>query len=335
MKPLVTIITPAYNCEKYIEETMKSVLENGYDNIEYFVINDGSKDRTFEVMVDYYKNNLQYDEILGLSSHDNMGEHETINKGLRMVKGKYFMMVNADDPLLPGAIEKLVAFMELNPDVLCGYPDWKVIGENGEDKIHRITREYDFTWMIRHHTCIPSVGSMFKSTLLETIGYRTNKYKYLGDFDYWLRVAMAGKMARLPEELACWRHNDGQLSGDKSDSRAREHIQIIEDLYFHNLPKEIMEVENEAKCWSHLVAAYVTDSKLKAVNYTLLALAYFPKILLTPDFWDTSIRRAYFILRRWNCEYPTKHSKLVSCWFWNANINYHNTNNLSNYKKLE
>lgn len=294
MKPLVTIITPAYNCEKYIKETINSVLDNGYANIEYICINDGSKDGTLDIMAGFEYGEPRFTGY----SHDNMGEHETINRGLRMAKGKYFMMVNADDPLLPGAIEKLVAFMEINPNVLCGYPDWRVIGESGEDKIHRITHEYDFTWMIRHHTCIPSVGSMFRSTLLGIIGYRTNKYKYLGDFDYWLRVAMAGKMARIPEELACWRHNAGQLSGDKSDSRAREHIQIIEQLYFHELPEEVMAVENEAKCWSHLVAAYVTDSKLKAVHYTLLALSYFPKILLTPDFWDTSIRRAYFILRR-------------------------------------
>lgn len=296
--PLVTIITPAYNCEKYIVETMKSVLENGYKNIEYIVINDGSKDNTWGIMTDFYKNNLEYDEILAVSSHDNMGEHETINKGLRMMQGKYFMMVNADDPLLPNAIEKLVTFMEANSDILCGYPDWKVIGENGEDKMHRRVRTYDFTWMVRHHTCLPSVGSMFRSTLINTIGYRTNKYKYLGDFDYWLRIARFGLMARVPKELATWRHNAGQLSGDKNDSRAKEHIHIIEELYSHNLPKEVMEVENEAKCWSHLVAAFVAKSKIKTIHYILLGLAYYPKIIFTMSFWDLAIRRAYFILRR-------------------------------------
>ncbi len=282
MKPLVTIITPAYNCEKYIEETIKSVLDNGYANIEYIFINDGSKDGTLDIMAGFEYGEPRFTGY----SHDNMGEHETINKGLRMVQGKYFMMVNADDSILPGCIEKLVAFMEANPDVLCAYPDWKSIGENGETRRHVKSREYDYNWMVNHHTCIPSVGSIFRSSVLEIGLKRDTSYRWLGDFKFWLDIGKLGPMARVPEELACWRHRDGQASNDKSDARAREHISIAKDF------------NNEARCWSYIVAAAVTEYKKNMILFILIAWLHYPQIIFKLHFWDALIKRAIYILRR-------------------------------------
>ena len=102
--PLVTIITPAYNCAKYLPETIESVLAQDYGNIEYHVIDDGSADNTLDILSGY-----EYgDKRLKGYWHKNCGEHKTINRGLEMVKCKYFMIVNADDPLLPKDISKLV-----------------------------------------------------------------------------------------------------------------------------------------------------------------------------------------------------------------------------------
>ena len=282
MKPLVTIITPAYNCEKYIEETIKNVLDNGYDNIQYIFLDDGSKDNTIDIMAGYEFGEPKFKGYC----HRNSGEQITINRGLAMVRGKYFMIVNADDPLLPGAIEKLVTFMEFNPEVLCGYPDWRSIGEDGETRRHVKSREYDFEWMVNHHTCIPSVGGIFRSSILETGLKRDTSYRWLGDFKFWLDIGKMGPMARMPEELACWRHRDGQASADKSDARAREHIRIAKDF------------GEEARCWSYIVAAAVTDKKYKMVWYLLNAFLDYPQIIFKLHFWDALIKRAIHILRR-------------------------------------
>jgi len=292
MKPLVSIITPAYNCAKYIAETIESVLSQDYANIEYIVIDDGSTDSTKKIITGYEPWGVE------LHSHRNIGEQKTVNKALKMVKGKYFMIVNADDPLLPHAVSTLVQVMEATP-VLCAYPDWNSINEDGSIRANIKSRDYDFEYMLKHHTCLPSVGSIFRSSIIKDIGYRDTSYRWLGDFDYWLRIGLASKMVHVPATLATWRHRDGQASKDKSDARAQEHIRIIKEFYSRwNVPLSILEVKNEAICWSYLVATAVTDSKKKAIYYTFKAFMAHPTIIFNLEFWDTVRRRAIHYLRR-------------------------------------
>lgn len=280
MNPLVTIITPAYNCEKYIDDTIESVLGNGYKNIEYILVDDGSIDNTVSRIFNFIT-----DKILLIQNGINKGEQISVNKALDSVEGKYLMIVNADDPLLPGAISKLVEFMEQHLDVLCAYPDWESINEDGSHRAYIKCRDYDFEYMVNHHTCLPSVGSMFRSSVLKTIR-RDTSYRWLGDFDFWFKVGFLGPMAHVPQTLATWRHRDGQASGDKSDLRAREHIRIAKDF------------GAEARCWSYIVAAAVTEYKKNVILYLMIAFLHHPQIVLKIDFWDTLIKRAYYILRR-------------------------------------
>ena len=134
-KPLVTIITPVYNCAEFVEETILSVVCQDYRNLEYIVIDDASTDG-FDIEGD--------GDFTVICHKANQGEQRTVNEGLKLVRGKYFMIVNADDPLLLGAVSKLVSFMELNPTVLCGYPDYNVIGEGSKVRWRVISRH--LTW---------------------------------------------------------------------------------------------------------------------------------------------------------------------------------------------
>ena len=95
--PLVSIITPAYNRQSLIEETILSVIGQDYPNLEYLVLDDGSSDDTLSVIKKYAKH-LRYD------AHPNMGETRTVNKGFTMARGEILAVVNSDDPLLPGAV---------------------------------------------------------------------------------------------------------------------------------------------------------------------------------------------------------------------------------------
>jgi len=295
-KPLVTIITPAYNCEKYIAQTIDSVLDNGYENIEYIVIDDGSSDSILDILAGYEYGEPRFTAF----AHLNMGEQRTVNKALAMVKGEYFMIVNADDPLMPGAINVLVAFMECHPDVICAYPDWHSINEDGTLRSEFISREYDFAYMVKHHTCLPSVGSILRSSILKNPAIRRDEsYRWLGDFSFWLNVGLTGPMKRVPMPLAYWRHRDGQASGDKSDARAQEHIRIMGEFYSRlDIPPEILKVKREAICWSYIVATAVTDSKLKWLCYVVKGFLSHPLIMFSVEFWDTLIKRAIHILRR-------------------------------------
>ena len=119
-QPLVTIITPAYNRADYLRETIESILQQDYPNVEYIVLDDGSKDNTVELLEEYTGR-------LIWESHKNMGEIRTVNKAYGMAKGEYIAVINSDDPLLPGAISAVVDTFLNNPDVLVVYPDWQYI----------------------------------------------------------------------------------------------------------------------------------------------------------------------------------------------------------------
>ena len=282
-KPLVTIITPAYNCEKYIQQTIKSVAGQDYKNIKYIIVDDASDDETYCDVI--YSKAQEINKAFLIRNIYNRGEQYCVNMALDIVRGKYFMVVNADDPLLPGAISKLVAFMEAHSDILCAYPDWESINEDGSHRAYIKSREYDFKYMVNHHTCLPSAGSMFRSSILRTIR-RDESYHWLGDFDFWLKIGFAGPMAHVPETLATWRYRKGQASGDKSDARAKEHIRIASGF------------GGEARCWSYLVAAVVTDRLVKTVYYILKAGLSHPLIVFNIEFIQTLIKRAIHILRR-------------------------------------
>jgi len=288
-QPLVTVITPTYNCAPFIEETIESVLSQDYENIEYYVSDDGSIDNTWELL-------SEYDDRLNLERHLNIGEQRTFNRLVSKVKGKYFMFVNADDPLLPGAISALVDFMEKHPDTVCAYPDWNSINEDSLFRAYIKSREYDFKYMVRHHTCLPSVGSIFRSRF---ISYRDVSFKWLGDFDFWLRLGLAGNMARVPITLATWRHRKGQASEGKNDERAVEHIRIMQKFYsLPDITPELLALKREAICWSYLVAAGVSKNKWRLINYIYRGLRSYPWVLFKLEFYDAVLKRIYYILRR-------------------------------------
>jgi glycosyltransferase involved in cell wall biosynthesis len=290
-KPLVTVITSVYNCEKYLDETIKSVLDQDYPEVEYIVIDDGSTDKSPEIIQNY---RCCINNIL---TQSNMGEQRTVNNGLQLVRGKYFFIVNADDPLLSGCISIMVDYMESHPDILCAYPDWDMIDETGKLKMNMKVRDYDFEWMVRHHTWLPSVGSIFRSTVIQSVGYRDESLKWLGDGDYWLRIGLAGKMAHVPQTLATWRYRNGQASGAKSSERAKEHIRVIDK--FYSQPNNYLWCcKDEAVCWSYIVAASVTDSRKEIISYFWQALRIYPGLLSSLGFWDILRTRAQYVLRR-------------------------------------
>jgi glycosyltransferase involved in cell wall biosynthesis len=228
VKPLVTVITPAYNCEKYIVDTIYSVLDQEYPYLEYYVIEDDSTDNTWQVLC----NHVYADYFKRKRHRRNKGEQATVNDGLSLVRGKYFMIVNADDPLKRMAVPTLVDVMEAHRNVLCAYPDWQLIDEKGRYGVHVTSQEYDFRRMVSHPTCLPpSVGSMLRSDIIKLVGYRDTSFHWLGDFDYWLRIGLVGDMARVPHELAFWRYHAVQESAKKSLARAEEHIRLMNKFF--------------------------------------------------------------------------------------------------------
>lgn len=109
MKPLVSIITPAYNVSSYIEETIKTVTNQTYKNWEWIIIDDASTDNSLDII----KKNLK-DNIILIKNKKNIGPGPSRNKGIKIAKGKYISFLDADDLWDKTKLEKQVNFMEKN-----------------------------------------------------------------------------------------------------------------------------------------------------------------------------------------------------------------------------
>ena len=110
-QPLVSIITPAYNAEKYIKETIESVLGQTYKNWELIIVNDGSTDSTEEIIKSFD------DSRVVLLSQKNSGVSSARNLGMQSSKGKYITFLDADDVLPPESLKVRVDYLESHPDV--------------------------------------------------------------------------------------------------------------------------------------------------------------------------------------------------------------------------
>lgn len=274
-KPLVSIITPAYNRADLIGQTIKSVLNQNYSNIEYLVLDDGSTDDTLKIIKKYRRK-------LVWESHPNVGETRTVNMGFKMAKGDIIGVVNSDDPLLPGLIKEVVRVMTENPKLLVVYPDWKMIDQN--DKVTGEIRvpDYNYLNMLRWHYCMPGPGAFFRKSLVKKIGGRDPQFRYVGDFDFWLRAGLEGQFARIPKFLATFRMHPGSASvGEKGELMAEENIRVIEKIYrFPNLPKNIIKIQNEALSSAYYTAGFVcTKNNWKRKYYYLRSLIYGPMSL--------------------------------------------------------
>ena len=293
MNSSVSVITPVYNCERFIGETIHSVLQQHYPNLEYIVLDDGSTDRTGDVIQSRFKGfPIHYER------QTNVGEQRAVNRGLLMAKGDYFMVVNADDPLLPNAIEHLVEYMESHPDILAGYPDWNSINQDGSLKSHQSNGDYDFVRMVAYHKCLPSVGTIVRRKAIDLGILRDESFRYVGDFDYWLRLGLQSEMARVPETLATWRHSSSQVSNERGNLMAGEHVRVIDKFFgLSDITKEVMAIKNTALFWSRVVAAFLARDTMR-IHYMKEALSLCARELLSVGTYRALGQHAKYIMER-------------------------------------
>ena len=139
--PLVSIVTPCFNGEKFIERFLNSILNQTYSNIELILINDGSKDKT-EKIIETYKAKFAKKQIEFVCEYqENSGQAAALNRGLKYITGEYLVWPDSDDELMPEFIEKKVEFLQKHREFEYCYGKSIIVNENNPENIIAINKK--------------------------------------------------------------------------------------------------------------------------------------------------------------------------------------------------
>ncbi len=219
--PKVSIVIPVYNHARYLPDSINSVLNQTYSNIELIVLDDGSTDGTSDIL-------RQLEGKFYWESHQNMGQALTLNKGWRMSKGSILSYLSADDVLYPKAVERCVKFLTENHRAALCYPDFDLINPES-DLIRSVSApEYSYDEMVIDFKCAPGVGAFFRRSCHEKAGDWNSDFRQHPDYEYWLRLGMHGHFVHLKECLGGFRvHEESQSFRSVSVYEGDEPIRII------------------------------------------------------------------------------------------------------------
>jgi|GEM_PF-1294087 len=225
-KPDISVIIPTYNYAHFIELTIESVLSQNVDNVEVIIIDDGSTDRTREVVAPFLSAGLKYyyQENAGLSS--------ARNKGIRECSGQYIQFLDADDLLGPNALGCRLAFLQQNPQHSMAVSRSRLFrGMNGYEPNPLFLSGWPlYSSHLDVHLCYsnlaPPHAYLFRRKVIEETGWFDPGMKACEDYDYWLRALAFGyKPVYCPQGLVYYRRHRTSMSAQLD--RQYEHDRLI------------------------------------------------------------------------------------------------------------
>jgi len=292
MNPLVSVIIPTYNGERYILQAVKSVLSQTYKNYEIIVIDDGSTDNTKQVL-------QPYQHLIRYIYQKNQGAAIARNHGCRIAKGEFLAFLDGDDFWEPQKLEQQITYFAENPDIDLVQSGWNLVNQNGEI-ISKITPwdyapELDLaTWVI--YKLVRPSALILRRHWWEKVGGFDHRYPPTEDLDFVLRLALMGcKSAWLTEIHAAYRqHENNLMSGG---IKVMQNTEILMEHFFAkpDLPPEIraLKPRERYECFVWLGWRMYRDGFMQEMVESLQkSLPYSPFVLTeTVAHWLETFKR--------------------------------------------
>lgn len=208
-EPLVSIIMPNYNCEKYLSETIKSVVNQTYNNWELIIVDDCSTDRSVTIIQQFM---VQDSRIKLIINERNIGAALSRNKAIEVARGEYIAFLDSDDLWLENKLEKQINFMK-NYNIDFSYSYYYVNHVNRQEMhIVKAPKYLDYRKLLKYNyigclTVVYKVKSVGKVQIIDL--------KKRNDYALWLKILKKTDGYLLPEPLAIYNKRDSSLSSNK------------------------------------------------------------------------------------------------------------------------
>ncbi len=223
MDPLVTIVTPSYNQARFLEATLRSVLEQDYPLIEYLVVDGASTDGSVEIIRRYA------DRLTWWVSEKDSGQSEAINKGFQRAKGQIVGWLNSDDVYMPGAVSAAVKAFAAHPTAGVVYGNAAAIDAEGKQFNLMRARQYSLTDLLAFNIiCQPA--AFMRRSVLEQVNFLNPSYHLLMDNLLWMNMAQVAPIVYVPQVWAGARYHDQAKNRTRGAAYGREARQLIAGL---------------------------------------------------------------------------------------------------------
>lgn len=282
-QPLVSVIIPAYDAEKFIEETIRSVINQSYNNIECIIIDDGSPDNLGHIV----KNLIAEDDRIIYIRQENKGVSSARNHGFKLSKGKYISFLDADDVWKENRIKKtLNAFNVSDKSLGLVHTDMRFmdINANQMDQKNFGLSGYVLDDLLLWEKCvIPAPGSaLIKRTVLNDIGLFNTSLSTSADQEIFMRICSKYKIQRIDEELGFSRIYETSMSRNNVQQIVKDHLSAYEIASQNNLFKSR---SFKRKCFANLYLIMAgtlwkgNKNLFSSIKYTCLSIILHPPII--------------------------------------------------------
>ncbi len=281
-KTIVTVLMSVYNGEKYLHTAVDSILKQTFNDFEFIIINDGSIDKT-RVILEAYQ-----DERIVLIHQENKGLTSALNKGLSLAKGEYIARMDADDSCMPERLEKQVACLKENPEVvLLGTNCFNVSGDGTLiGQVDLPIDEVEIKWNLLFYNCLRHSTVMFRKKEVKKLGGYKSTICYAQDYDLWLRISERYPIACLKDPLIYYRiPREGTITYEKESEQAKQAEQTYLEVIYKLIPEitfrddeikelryfisdngELRNVDNAEKLFLRIFSAFCNSSFTAHIN---------------------------------------------------------------------
>lgn len=314
--PLVSVLIPAYNHENYIQETIESIINQTYPNIELIILDDGSKDKTWEKITELKPKCENRFVKSHFETKQNEGTCMTLNKLLKLSSGEFVYIIASDDLAKPQAIEEEVKFLQDNPDYALAVGDNEYVDSMGKQifrtqkaftsniknakyktvkeflssklKIDFLSDDFGSYKTLYKENYIPN-GYLIRKNIFETIGNFT-KNAPLEDFWLMLQISKYKKMKYIDEILFSYRIHDTNTIGNSTRMRelttqTRNYEQKLLEKYLTNHKNdELLKIYNEGICYYQTgIPNILMLYKYQKINTRTLKVEIFNKTIYSKN----------------------------------------------------
>jgi glycosyltransferase involved in cell wall biosynthesis len=284
MPPKLSIVTPSFNQGRFLEETIRSVLDQNYPNLEYLIIDGGSTDETIEV-IRRYEDHLAY-----WVSEKDRGQVHAINKGIERTTGEIFGFINSDDLYLPGTFAAVAEYFESHPGAewVCG--DTIMFGEGREDEFIPTVVPKSAAHCLSWAYTAAQPGHFWKRELIAS-GF-DEAWPYDFDHDLYVRLLLDGHQCEyIPQPFARYRLHEASKTVAEN-YRQIEEFERSAEVYESRLQGADQRWCRSTRFLRRSYAASEAGNKREGLRWLMRAFVTYPEGLAQRPFWGCLRRLA-------------------------------------------